>query len=167
MGVFASAILLVGADISASAPTTQITCIYDTVPQSKLTEFGKSAIGEEAEAGIASVLNVARNACIDIHGWTEAQAELAEIYFGNRVARERVMQLVNNAGVDVSKLDRAFAHAIRRNSDGGQHYKAALELEGYPVYDDMRKLADGYAQLRYTEQKAREDFDKSPVSLNE
>jgi hypothetical protein len=155
---------------SLAAPETQISCIYDTVPANILSVFGKAAIGEEAnqDAGLSSKLNVARNACIDIHGWTEAQAELAETYFGNRVARERVEQLVKREGVDFGKLARAYATTVKDDGKSQIDYKAALERENYPVYDeDMRKLADGYAQLFYSEQKAMKDFANSRTTAIE
>jgi hypothetical protein len=141
-----------------AAPASQLSCIYDTVPPEKLVEFGKAATGEEPEEGLGIALNVARNACIDIYSWSEEEARIAETYFGNRVARERLEKLVERARVDPRKLLRAYEKAMKAPAFG-EAFTLALQRDGYPTYDDeMMKAANGFAALRSGEAKAVEAF---------
>lgn len=160
-----SASLAPGDGLSA-APAGQVSCIYETVAPEKLGEFGKAAIGEEAEAGLSPALNAAQNACIDQYDWSDAEAEHAEAYFMNRVARERLGDILRDGGVDTRKLDRAYAavgvEPKAGARDDGAYQQAlitAMQKEGFFTDNQqLLKAAIGYAILRKQQEVAQTAF---------
>jgi hypothetical protein len=158
--------IVANGELAIAAPAVQASCIYETVAPEKLSEFGKAAIGEEAEAGLDPIFNAAQNACIDQYGWSEVDARNAEAYFINRVAHERLGAILRKEGVDTRKLDRAYAavHAdpkIGARDDGSYHQAliAAMQKEGfYPGEQQLLKAAVGYAVLRKQQEAAHAAF---------
>ncbi len=154
------------ASLSEAAPEGHASCIYETVASEKLSEFGKTMLGEEAEAGLDPVFNAAQNACIGQYGWTEIDAANASAYFMNRVARERLAALIRKAGLDASKLDRAYNALLARFKRGEavaspDHAALRIELqrENFPTDDpEVLRAAIGYAALREQEEKAQRSF---------
>jgi hypothetical protein len=150
----------------AAAPAGQVSCIYETVAPDKLGEFGKAAIGEEAEPGLDPIFNAAQNACIDQYGWSDVDADNAEAYFLNRVAHERLGAILRKEGVDTRKLDRAYAAVpadprIGARDDAGYHqaFIAAMQKEGfYTGEQQLLKAAVGYAVLRKQQEAAQAAF---------
>jgi hypothetical protein len=150
----------------SAAPISQVICIYETVAPDKLPEFGKAAIGEVAEEGLDPVFNAAQNACIAQYGWSEIDATNAGAYFSNRVARERLMALVGEIGLDARKLERAY-NSIRVLPRGKQKleinddivFLAALQKQGFPIDDaELLRAAFGYFGLRDAEERAQMAF---------
>jgi hypothetical protein len=149
-----------------AAPAGNVTCIYETVAPDKLGEFGKTAIGEEAEAGLEPIFNAAQNACIDQYGWSEVDARHASVYFYNRVARERLGALIRRAGLDTRKLDRAYDAFVAdfkagkyEPSPDHEFLIAAMQKEGFPTDDpQLLKAAIGYNVLRERIESAQSAF---------
>jgi hypothetical protein len=149
-----------------AAPAGHVSCIYETVAPDKLPEFGKSAIGEEAEPGLDPILNAAQNACIDQYGWSDTDAGRAELYFMNRVAHERLGVILRKEGIDTRKLDRAYQAVtvepkISARDDGGYHQAviAAMQKEGIYIDDQqLLKAVLGYAVLRKEQEMAQSAF---------
>jgi hypothetical protein len=165
VGLVLSAICGIAVPANA-APASEASCIYDMVAPDKLGEFGKSAIGEEAEAGLDPILNAARNACIDQHGWSDVNAKHAEEYFFNRVAQERLGVILRREGVDTRKLDRAYEALVgglttNPRDDGAYHQAliAAMQKQGFYTDDSqLLKAALGYSVLRKQQEQAQAAF---------
>lgn len=168
-----AAALTLSSGAAIAAPAGQVSCIYETVAPEKLNEFGKALIGEESEPGLDPILNAARNACIDQYGWSETDAGNAEFYFLNRAARERLAVIIGKEGLDIRKLDRAYAALVAdfkagKNAASPDHEAlvAAMQKQGFPTDDQqLLKAAIGYATLKEREETAQMAFsDGTPAA---